>query len=148
MKLFQKIVLLALVLTFANCDRLDCWGGTQESKDKDYKGKAGVYAPYHAVEEKLWVIQGKETGSFFATVTIWLHNPTGNQQKTDVTCKLVRTSAGAPGVTEEHTAGKNTRKGVTVKPKSSKEVKLQFNINFSPIKHGYVPECETSFVLP
>jgi hypothetical protein len=148
MKLFQKIILLVLVMAFANCDRFDCWGGTEESKDKDYKGKARATTAYHEVEKKLWVIYAKDTGSYFTTVTVWLHNPMGMQQKTDVTCKLVRNSAGAPGVIETHTAGKNTRKGVTVKPKASKRVRLQFNLDFSPVKHGYEAECETSFVLP
>ena len=139
---------LVLLFTLSNCSRFDCWGGTQESKDKEYKGNTNAHAAYHAVNKKLWVIYAKDTKSFFATVTVWLHNPTGYPKKTDVVCKLVRTSAGAPGVTEEHTAGKNTRKGVTVKPRSSKEVKLQFNLSFSPTNHGYVPECETSFKLP
>jgi hypothetical protein len=146
----RTAILTGVILLFglAQCERFDCWGGTEESKDKEYKGKASAELPYHAVEKDLWVIHGKETGSFFTTVTIWLHNPMDMPQKTDVTCKLVRNSAGAPGVIETHTAGKNTRKDVTVKPKASKRVRLQFNLNFDPRNHGYEAECTTSFVIP
>ena len=143
-----NLIFVVLLIGLAQCDRFDCWGGTQESKDKEYKGKPGVTLPYHEVKKDLWVIHGDATDAYFATVTVWLHNPMGMPQKTDVTCKLVRNSAGAPGVIEEHTAGKNTRKDVTVKPHASKEVKLQFNLAFDPTKHGYEPECSTSFSLP
>lgn len=143
------VILLALAwLATSGCKRCDCWGGTYESKDQDYKGSATATEPYHVVNTKLWEIPAKGTGGVFATVTVWLHNPTSAPTKTDVTCKLVRTSAGAPGVTEEHTAGKNTRKGVAVKARSSKKVELQFNLDFSPTQHGYEPVCSTSFGSP
>ena len=134
-KVWYWLTMFIVVLLFGNCERVDCWGGTQESKNKEYRGSADAFTPYHDVSSKLLVISGKETGSFFATVTVWLHNPDGTPMKTDVMCKLVRTSAGAPGVTEEHIAGRNTRKDVTVKPKSSKVVKLQFNLDFDPNAH-------------
>lgn len=147
MSRWKNVFAILLLISLGSCSRFDCWGGTDESKDKDYKGK-DVASPYHEVEKKLWVIYAKDTGSYFTTVTVWLHNPMGMPQKTDVTCKLVRNSAGAPGVIESHTAGKNTRKGVTVKPKASKRVRLQFNLDFPPLKHGYEPECSTDFKLP
>ena len=148
----RLIFVLFMAFAAANCsEQCDFCGGTQESKDKPYSGKAEAPAPYHTMGDKLEILPGDCDNmgcTYFITVTVWLHNPTSQQITTDVTCKLkydegsTTVDNGDTTVTTEYEEGKNTRNNVTVKPKSSKEVQIKFNIT-AQTTTDLVAECET-----
>jgi len=147
------VVLLAIawLLTGGGCKRCDVFGGTQESKDKPYRGDPAQAGPHQTVVKKLWILPGQcdNTGcTYFVTVTVWLHNPTAKAVTGDVTCHLKFDGGshtdGDTTVSSDYTASTNSRKGVTVQPGSSKEVKIQHNVSASRPTE-LVPDCNTVF---
>jgi hypothetical protein len=144
---------MAIFVMMFGCsgDRCDVFGGTQESKNKAYKGDPGAAGAYLDVNPKLWIMNGTCDSmgcTYFVTVTSWFHNPTTSPVKADVVCKLKFPGGshtnGDTTVSSEYIASKNSRKGVVVKPKASKEIKIQHNISAqNPTQ--LVPDCELVF---
>ena len=124
MSRWLNVFTILLLVGFSSCDRLDCWGGTLESKDKPYQGDKTKTTPY-ADKPVLQMGPGscdtftKHCG-YFPLAKSLLHNPTSAEVTADVNCKIF---------IGNWEAGKNKRTGVKVKAKGSKMVEIQFNID-------------------
>lgn len=112
-----NIIFLASLLALTQCQRMDCIGGTRETKTKDYFGKKDAVEPY-ADKTKLKVGSGCDTSGCDYTLLarVCLHNPTTKIQTANTHCDYY---AG------DWKAKSNERKGVKVKQRSSKCVELQ-----------------------
>lgn len=118
------LLVILLAFGFANCDRLDCWGGTLEGKPEPYKGKTDAVAPY-MTDAKLSLGAGSCDSytnycGYFPLAKVVLHNPTSKEVTADVTCKYF---------VGDYPAHTSSRKSVHVAAKGSIWVELQGNIS-------------------
>lgn len=114
---FVNALFVGGLVLLSQCSRIDCIGGTMETRTKDYAGDKNATAPY-ADKTKLKVSSGCDTAGcdYILVARVCLHNPLDKDKTADVHCDYY---AGA------WKAQSNERKAVEVAQHSSKCVELQ-----------------------
>lgn len=115
-----NLIFILLLLSLAHCQRIDCVGGTRETKTKEYFGDKSATSPY-ADKTKLSVSSGCNSSGCDYTLLarVCLHNPTDKTRSADIHCDYY---AG------DWKANSNERNDVEVVEHSSKCVEIQQQI--------------------